>query len=36
MLHQDLVSILRLRNQDDAHKRAAAKWRARWRSSTGS
>jgi von Willebrand factor type A domain len=27
MLHQDLVSILRLRNQDDAHKRAAAKWR---------
>jgi len=27
MLHQDLVSILKLRNQDDAHKRAAAKWR---------
>jgi len=27
MLHEDLVSILRLRNQDDAHKRAAAKWR---------
>jgi len=27
MLHQDLVSILRLRHQDDAHKRAAAKWR---------
>ena len=27
MLHQDLVSILRLRNQDDAHKRAAGKWR---------
>jgi cell division protein FtsB len=27
MLHQDLVSIIRLRNQDDAHKRAAAKWR---------
>jgi hypothetical protein len=27
MLHQDLVSIIRLRNSDDAHKRAAAKWR---------
>ena len=27
MLHEDLVAILRLRNQDDAHKRAAAKWR---------
>jgi hypothetical protein len=27
MLHEDLVSILRLRNADDAHKRAAAKWR---------
>ncbi len=27
MLHEDLVGILRLRNQDDAHKRAAAKWR---------
>ena len=27
MLHQDLVSIIRLRNQDEAHKRAAAKWR---------
>ena len=27
MLHEDLVSILRLRNSDDAHKRAAAKWR---------
>ena len=27
MLHQDLVSIIRMRNQDDAHKRAAAKWR---------
>ncbi len=27
MLHEDLVSILRLRNLDDAHKRAAAKWR---------
>ncbi len=27
MLHWDLVSILRMRNQDDAHKRAAAKWR---------
>ena len=27
MLHQDLVEILKLRNQDDAHKRAAAKWR---------
>ncbi|TLY74610.1 MAG: VWA domain-containing protein [Gammaproteobacteria bacterium] len=27
MLHQDLVAIIRLRNQDDAHKRAAAKWR---------
>jgi hypothetical protein len=27
MLHQDLVEILRLRNQDDAHRRAAAKWR---------
>lgn len=27
MLHEDLINILRLRNQDDAHKRAAAKWR---------
>ena len=27
MLHEDLVTILRLRNEDDAHKRAAAKWR---------
>jgi hypothetical protein len=27
MLHEDLVSILRLRSSDDAHKRAAAKWR---------
>src|ERR1700739_1728059 len=27
MLHEDLVAILRLRNQDEAHKRAAAKWR---------
>ncbi|HEY3785643.1 MAG TPA: vWA domain-containing protein [Steroidobacteraceae bacterium] len=27
MLHGDLVSILRLRNADDAQKRAAAKWR---------
>ena len=27
MLHEDLVEILRLRNTDDAHKRAAAKWR---------
>jgi hypothetical protein len=27
MLHEDLVSILRLRNTDDATKRAAAKWR---------
>ena len=27
MLHEDLVSILRLRNADDATKRAAAKWR---------
>jgi hypothetical protein len=27
MLHEDLVSVLRLRNSDDAHKRAAAKWR---------
>jgi len=27
MLHADLVSILRLRNSDDDHKRAAAKWR---------
>lgn len=27
MLHEDLVSILRLRNTDEAQKRAAAKWR---------
>jgi hypothetical protein len=27
MLHEDLVSVLRLRNADDDHKRAAAKWR---------
>jgi len=27
MLHEDLVSVLRLRNSDDEHKRAAAKWR---------
>jgi hypothetical protein len=27
MLHEDLVSILRLRNADDATKRATAKWR---------
>jgi hypothetical protein len=27
MLHEDLVSILQLRAQDDAHKRQAAKWR---------
>lgn len=27
MLDEDLVGILKLRNQDDAHKRAAAKWR---------
>ncbi len=27
MLHEDLVSILRLRNSDDDQKRAAAKWR---------
>jgi hypothetical protein len=27
MLHEDVVSILRLRNADDATKRAAAKWR---------
>ena len=27
MLDEDLVAILRVRNQDDAHKRAAAKWR---------
>lgn len=27
MLHEDIVSILRLRNADDAQKRAAAKWR---------
>jgi von Willebrand factor type A domain len=27
MLHEDLVSILRLRNLDNASKRAAAKWR---------
>jgi hypothetical protein len=26
MLHEDIVSILRLRNADDAQKRAAAKW----------
>ncbi len=26
MLHEDIVSILRLRNADDATKRAAAKW----------
>jgi hypothetical protein len=27
MLHEDLVTVLRLRNSDDAQKRAAAKWR---------
>lgn len=27
MLHEDLVTILKMRNLDDAHKRAAAKWR---------
>jgi hypothetical protein len=27
MLHEDLVTILRLRNADDAQKRSAAKWR---------
>ena len=27
MLHEDVVTVIRLRNQDDAHKRAAAKWR---------
>jgi hypothetical protein len=27
MLHEDLVSVLRLRNSDDAQKRAASKWR---------
>ena len=27
MLDEDLVEILKLRNQDDAHKRAAGKWR---------
>ncbi len=27
MLHEDIVSILRLRNADDTTKRAAAKWR---------
>jgi hypothetical protein len=27
MLHEDIVSVLRLRNADDATKRAAAKWR---------
>jgi hypothetical protein len=27
MLHEDLVTVLRLRNSDDEHKRAAAKWR---------
>ncbi|MEA3177926.1 MAG: hypothetical protein QOI59_1449 [Gammaproteobacteria bacterium] len=27
MLHEDLVTILRLRNSDDDHKRNAAKWR---------
>jgi hypothetical protein len=27
MLHEDLVSVLRMRNEDDDHKRAAAKWR---------
>jgi hypothetical protein len=27
MLHEDLVSILRLRAEDDTHKRQAAKWR---------
>jgi von Willebrand factor type A domain len=27
MLHEDLVSVLRLRNTDDTQKRAAAKWR---------
>jgi hypothetical protein len=27
MLHEDLVSVIRLRNTDDATKRAAAKWR---------
>src|SRR4029077_97215 len=27
MLYEDMVAIHRLRNQDDAHKRAAAKWR---------
>jgi hypothetical protein len=27
MLHEDLVTILRLRNSDDEHKRNAAKWR---------
>jgi hypothetical protein len=26
MLHEDIVSVLRLRNADDAQKRAAAKW----------
>ena len=27
MLHEDIVSVLRLKNADDAQKRAAAKWR---------
>jgi hypothetical protein len=27
MLHEDLVTVLRLRNSDDEQKRAAAKWR---------
>jgi hypothetical protein len=27
MLHQDVVTVIRFRNEDDAHKRAAAKWR---------
>jgi hypothetical protein len=27
MLHEDLVTIIRMRNMDEAHKRAAAKWR---------
>lgn len=27
MLHQDVVTVIRMRNEDDAHKRSAAKWR---------
>lgn len=27
MLHQDVVTVIRMRHEDDAHKRSAAKWR---------